>query len=108
MTEEEKPAEKSKPEKKPASGGKRVRTGRKHESKSPKDYYEIHGNEISRKRKICPRCGDGTFLAKHKDRQYCGKCGYTIFEGKGTKSPVQSEAPEEKPKEEQPEKKEDE
>lgn len=29
--------------------------------------------------KTCPRCGDGTFLAKHKDRLYCGKCRYTEF-----------------------------
>lgn len=28
---------------------------------------------------FCPKCGPGIFLAKHKDRQTCGKCGYTIF-----------------------------
>ena len=74
------------------SGGKKARSGRKHESKSPKDFYDIQGETVTRKRKSCPRCGDGIWMAKHKDRQYCGKCGYTVFEGK------KSEA-EEKPEE---------
>ena len=26
--------------------------------------------------KWCPRCGAGNFLAQHKDRSHCGKCGY--------------------------------
>lgn len=30
-------------------------------------------------KKSCPRCGEGTYLAKHKDRLYCGKCHYTEF-----------------------------
>jgi len=29
-----------------------------------------------RKRKTCPKCGPGVFLAEHKDRLSCGKCGY--------------------------------
>ena len=29
------------------------------------------------KNKSCPKCGPGTFLANHKDRDACGKCGYT-------------------------------
>jgi small subunit ribosomal protein S27Ae len=28
------------------------------------------------KGKWCPRCGPGTFLAVHKNRVHCGKCGY--------------------------------
>jgi len=27
--------------------------------------------------KWCPRCGAGNFLAQHKDRITCGKCGYS-------------------------------
>lgn len=65
-----------------AGEGKKAGTGRKHESRSPKDYYEVQGNELKRRRKSCPRCGEGTWLAKHRNRQYCGKCGYTVFEGK--------------------------
>ncbi|MCA9478717.1 MAG: 30S ribosomal protein S27ae [Simkania sp.] len=29
------------------------------------------------KNKSCPKCGPGIFLADHKDRVSCGKCGYT-------------------------------
>ena len=29
--------------------------------------------------KTCPRCGPGVFMAMHKNRYYCGKCYYTIF-----------------------------
>ena len=89
MAGEERAAE-AKREKKPAREGKRVRTGRKHESLSAKDYYEVQGSELKRKRKSCPRCGEGTWLARHKNRQYCGRCGYTVFEGKN--NTVQQEA----------------
>jgi len=34
------------------------------------------------KNKSCPKCGDGFFMAGHKDRQYCGKCHYTEFSSK--------------------------
>lgn len=27
----------------------------------------------------CPKCGQGTFMAKHKNRGSCGKCRYTEF-----------------------------
>lgn len=33
-------------------------------------------NGLKRKNKFCPKCGAGTFLANHKDRITCGKCGY--------------------------------
>ncbi len=26
--------------------------------------------------KYCPKCGPGVWLAEHKDRRSCGKCGY--------------------------------
>ena len=31
------------------------------------------------KRKTCPKCGAGVILGQHKDRNACGKCGYTEF-----------------------------
>ncbi|MFH1591305.1 MAG: 30S ribosomal protein S27ae [archaeon] len=31
------------------------------------------------KNRNCPKCGPGVFLAKHKNRSSCGKCGYTEF-----------------------------
>jgi len=43
------------------------------------NYYEVSDNSIKRLRQSCPRCGDGFFLADHKDRLTCGKCNYTEF-----------------------------
>lgn len=37
--------------------------------------YKVQGDRVTRE-KTCPKCGTGYFLAKHKDRYYCGKCGY--------------------------------
>lgn len=36
--------------------------------------------KVERTRKECqnPSCGAGVFLAKHKDREYCGKCHMTL------------------------------
>jgi ubiquitin-small subunit ribosomal protein S27Ae len=42
-------------------------------------YYEVTGDTIKTKKSVCPRCGNGVFLAEHADRQSCGKCGYTEF-----------------------------
>ena len=39
-------------------------------------YYEAKGTDLVRKNKTCPKCGDGVFLAAHKDRLTCGKCSY--------------------------------
>ena len=59
------------PEKKagPATSGKRT-------------LYEVKGTTVTRKKKACPKCGPGVFLAEHKDRTSCGKCGYTEFKAK--------------------------
>ena len=35
-----------------------------------------------KKNKNCPKCGPGVFMAEHKDRTTCGKCGYTEFKSK--------------------------
>jgi small subunit ribosomal protein S27Ae len=32
--------------------------------------------KVQRKRKVCPRCGAGVFLAEHKDRYSCGKTDF--------------------------------
>jgi small subunit ribosomal protein S27Ae len=47
-----------------------------------KDYYEISGDKLERKRKTCPKCGPGVFMAEHEDRTSCGKCGYTEFKSR--------------------------
>ena len=41
--------------------------------------YEVADGRLKRKNQFCPECGDGVFLAVHKDRLSCGKCGYTKF-----------------------------
>ena len=41
--------------------------------------YKINGDKLERLKKPCPRCGPGTFMAEHKDRFSCGKCGWTVF-----------------------------
>jgi small subunit ribosomal protein S27Ae len=43
------------------------------------DYFEISGDNVEVTRSYCPKCGEGVFLAQHKDRHSCGKCGYTEF-----------------------------
>ena len=50
--------------------------------------YVLDGENI-KKGMHCPRCGPGVFLAKMKDRLYCGKCHYTEFEEKPLEKPVE-------------------
>jgi len=44
-------------------------------------YYEAKEEQVVRKKEFCPRCGPGTFLAEHHNRQSCGRCGYTVWKG---------------------------
>jgi small subunit ribosomal protein S27Ae len=39
-------------------------------------YYDSSTGVLKRKAKFCPKCGPGIFMAMHKDRAACGKCGY--------------------------------
>jgi small subunit ribosomal protein S27Ae len=80
-----------KKEKKADKKGKKIRKGRKHESIKTWKKYEVKGEAAQAKNSFCPRCGPGTFLSMHKNRQYCGKCGYTNF-----KSAATAHAPQEK------------
>ncbi len=43
------------------------------------EKYTISGENLERKSKFCVKCGEGYFMAEHKDRSTCGKCGYTEF-----------------------------
>ncbi|MBU0635606.1 30S ribosomal protein S27ae [Candidatus Micrarchaeota archaeon] len=38
--------------------------------------------KLERKSASCPKCGAGIFMAKHKDRQTCGACGFTQWKKK--------------------------
>lgn len=48
-------------------------------SYSKVSLYEVQDDKVVRTRRTCPECGPGVFLAKHKDRESCGRCGYTEF-----------------------------
>ncbi|MDD5148004.1 MAG: 30S ribosomal protein S27ae [Candidatus ainarchaeum sp.] len=45
--------------------------------KSKQALFEVSGETVKRKNRYCPKCGPGIFMAAHKDRFACGKCGYT-------------------------------
>jgi small subunit ribosomal protein S27Ae len=53
--------------------------GKKGSSPSIASYYKVDGDKAKRARRVCSRCGKGTFMAEHKDRHTCGKCGLTEF-----------------------------
>ncbi len=53
--------------------------GKKGTSPNVYSYYKVDNDKVSRVRKICSRCGKGVFMAEHKDRHTCGKCGLTEF-----------------------------
>ena len=62
-----------------ASGEKKGKKPHKNKPTSVKyKHYTIKGDKVER-RKTCPRCGPGIFLADHKNRLACGKCKYTEF-----------------------------
>ncbi|MFO7872327.1 MAG: 30S ribosomal protein S27ae [Candidatus Undinarchaeales archaeon] len=77
------------------------------EKLNKRDLYEVSGDSIKRKKKQCPRCGPGIFMAEHSDRLSCGKCGYTEIEKKESKEEKPAKEEKEKPqKKEKEEKKE--
>jgi len=57
-----------------------------------REIFKVDGEKITRLRRHCPKCGDGVFLADHKNRFSCGKCGYTEFKGgsKTASSPIET------------------
>ena len=44
--------------------------------------YAVSGSDLKRNNRSCPKCGPSVFMAKHKNRVACGKCGYTEFVNK--------------------------
>ena len=43
------------------------------------NLFQKSGEKLERKNKSCPKCGQGTFMAKHSNRDTCGTCSYTEF-----------------------------
>jgi len=60
-----------------AEKGKEAK-GKKEAKKTSKKWemYIVEGDKVKTKNKTCPKCGPGVFMAAHKDRWGCGKCGY--------------------------------
>ena len=54
-----------------------------------REFFKVEGEKINRIRRHCPKCGPAVFLAEHKNRYSCGKCGYTEFRSGGKKEPKQ-------------------
>jgi len=53
------------------------------------ELYDASGT-LKRKNTSCPKCGEGTFMAKHKDRLTCGKCSYSeIVSKKSEEKPAE-------------------
>ncbi|MFC1690899.1 30S ribosomal protein S27ae [Nanoarchaeota archaeon] len=61
--------------------------------------YETSGDSIKPKNQSCPKCGAGVYMASHKDRKVCGKCGYAEFSSGQKASPKKDEEMEMKNKE---------
>jgi small subunit ribosomal protein S27Ae len=59
-------------------------------------FFKVEGDKINRVRRHCPKCGPAVFIADHKDRFSCGKCGYTEFKS-GVKKELKPEKPQEIP-----------
>ena len=57
---------------------KDAKSGKK-KSKGRWSLYQVSGNKVERKNKSCPKCGSGTFMAKHANRMTCGQCHYCEF-----------------------------
>ncbi len=59
-------------------GPKDKKAGEKKKKPGSKNWeqYTVSGDSLERKKKSCPKCGSGTFMAQHKDRVVCGKCAY--------------------------------
>ena len=62
--------------------GKKEAKGKKPHKKHPNikkgEKYKIEDDKVTRK-KTCPKCGPGIFMADHEKRRHCGKCNFTEF-----------------------------
>ncbi|MDI6826605.1 MAG: 30S ribosomal protein S27ae [Candidatus Aenigmarchaeota archaeon] len=56
----------------------------KHKSTKQWEILKTEGSKIKREKQPCPRCGEGIYMAEHKQkdgkvRYFCGKCHYTLW-----------------------------
>ncbi len=83
--------------------GKRQR--KKHPKHPKSQLYVLKGEAIERKNRFCPKCGPGVFMAQHKGRLTCGKCGYTELLGREQAAEGQGEKKKEETAGEEPQEK---
>ena len=57
----------------------------KHKPVKVGKHFKVTDGKLERIGKVCPRCGECVFMAKHKDRYYCGRCHYTEFQNEPKK-----------------------
>ena len=55
---------------------KKDKGGKAEKKKKPFNRYKVSGDNLEKKNKPCPKCGEESYLAEHKNRRTCGKCGY--------------------------------
>ena len=60
---------------------KEVKEKKEKKPRATSKKYTLYDGD-KRKNLFCPKCGVGVFMARHKDRTTCGKCGYTEFQSK--------------------------
>lgn len=51
----------------------------KHKNIRQSEHYKVEGDKVVRTKRECSRCGDGTFMAEHENRWYCGRCAMTVW-----------------------------
>ncbi|MBS3074666.1 30S ribosomal protein S27ae [Candidatus Pacearchaeota archaeon] len=77
MAGREEKKEEKKEKKVHVSKGKRKK--KKHALSRKYKMYTIQGDKVVARKRHCPRCGPGIFLAAAQNRAFCGKCAYTEF-----------------------------
>lgn len=79
LEEEEEEVEEKESETETKSTSTEAKPRKKRNKSKRYELYKVEDGEVERKRKACPRCGPGIFMADHGERLSCGKCGYTEF-----------------------------
>lgn len=54
----------------------------KHKPTKKWEMMKVEGDTVKKLKRTCPRCGEGVYMAEHKEKDgkircYCGKCHYT-------------------------------